>query len=584
MTSHSRIVNRILHAVSELWQPLLLAGLAAMVTLSFGFDFAVENHNQYLLEAIRKLEPGTFERDWFTTQTTQYHGNFSRLLVLLAALGPLDWMLTLLNATLVGGSVLLVYRMVVHLEPAAALWVTAALAGLFIVGQTESFAVTYLQRSYAQPSGIASFLWLLAAERFIAGRMFASGLALAAAGFIHLNYLVLGTLAFGLAQLCLGGTFAELFKRAIAQFWLVLLVLIASLPTLLAASGSGAEVDSARHIYFHYRVPHHYLPQQYWPEMIPFIGWMLLGWVGASGALRGSEPGRRWVVLFGSGLAVIALLHQLTTWVFVPPVALLFVSRLAPLVQVLAQGIVLIMLYRAFAGTGPTSRPTGLTRSGAVWVAIGTLVVALGLDFAGIPSRKERPDWLLIALAVPLSLGAAVLLARSGSPRWRAAAGPSAIAIVVLAVTAVALHSGLYRFRHSTMVRGPAGAAAQELYAWARSKPPDTLFVVPPMLQDFRVQSRRAVVVDWKSVPGLPLELLEWHRRLQDETGLDQVRSPTAAEAGYRAMSAERAYTLVARYGAAYAIFRVGPHGSAPEWCDESFGNPQYIACRLSSP
>ena len=69
------------------------------------------------------------------------------------------------------------------------------------------------------------------------------------------------------------------------------------------------------------------------------------------------------------------------------------------------------------------------------------------------------------------------------------------------------------------MVTG-VGRDEGELYAWMRgSSPKDALFLTPPGVETMRFHGQRAIVVDWKSNPIVPEEVLEWHQRLKDVTG-----------------------------------------------------------------
>lgn len=574
-----RVSGVVVMDVARPWHWLLVTALAALVALSIGLDHEVSNHNQYMLAAISRLEPGTFAADWFTTQTTDYHSRFTQILVWMGSIGPLPWILTSVNALLNALAVVLVYRLVRHVAPAAALWVTLAIAAVVIVGETRSIAETYLLISYGQPSSFAQVFLLLAAERFVAGRLWQAGAALAMAGWLHLNYLVLGCLMFGVAHLMLAGPLSDFVRRSFALFTLVAVVLVFSLPTLLAAAGGGPEVTIARDFYLHNRVPHHYLPQEYWPQLVPFLGWQLLAWIGVGRLLRSSAAGRRWVVLYGSGLFLIALLHQLTTWIFVPTVAMLFVSRLGPLVTLLGQGILLVELWR-LAGDRDALRAH--LRSPASWACLvsGVLLLIVGVRCASFANAIERVDGVVVAAGIAVSLVLVMRSAAGETQRGRAAG----IALMALVALVVASHSGLHRFRESVMVFGrPAQQAqADALYAWARTTPLDTVFAVPPALQSFRLQSRRSVIVDWKSVPGLPREQIEWYRRLQAVSGSERLPSSAAAERGYARLTAERAAALAQEFGASYAVLRKAPAAGAPAWCQPAFENSEFVACRLA--
>src|ERR1039458_2372162 len=50
-------------------------GTALMLVVR-GYQFGQSNHNVYLLEPLREC-CGFLQRDWFTTQTLQYHGAFT---------------------------------------------------------------------------------------------------------------------------------------------------------------------------------------------------------------------------------------------------------------------------------------------------------------------------------------------------------------------------------------------------------------------------------------------------------------------------------------------------------------------------
>jgi hypothetical protein len=61
---------------------------------------------------------------------------------------------------------------------------------------------------------------------------------------------------------------------------------------------------------------------------------------------------------------------------------------------------------------------------------------------------------------------------------------------------------------------------------WAREHtPPDAIFLVPPGEFAFRLRARRAIVVNFKAVPQLSRELLEWERRLKCVASLDDLRA-----------------------------------------------------------
>src|SRR5687768_7912476 len=59
------------------WLDALVVGLGCALTLAIhGYRFGTGNHTIYLLDAMRRADPGLLRNDWFTTQTLQYHAVF----------------------------------------------------------------------------------------------------------------------------------------------------------------------------------------------------------------------------------------------------------------------------------------------------------------------------------------------------------------------------------------------------------------------------------------------------------------------------------------------------------------------------
>jgi hypothetical protein len=76
-------------------------------------------------------------------------------------------------------------------------------------------------------------------------------------------------------------------------------------------------------------------------------------------------------------------------------------------------------------------------------------------------------------------------------------------------------------------------------------------------MEAFRLLSRRAIVVDWKGVPAIPTELVEWLRRLRDVSGRPSLTTADELK-GYDAMDPARLEQLHARYRFEYVVVRRG--------------------------
>ena len=112
------------------------------------------------------------------------------------------------------------------------------------------------------------------------------------------------------------------------------------------------------------------------------------------------------------------------------------------------------------------------------------------------------------------------------------------------------------------------------LAAWARDHTPaDSLFLVPPDEESFRVHARRAIVVNFKGVPQLSAELPEWRDRLRavldvDTAGLLALPKPLgrtlgAIRARYNEVPAGRHFETARAYRARYVVL-CRPAGAAP--------------------
>ena len=101
------------------------------------------------------------------------------------------------------------------------------------------------------------------------------------------------------------------------------------------------------------------------------------------------------------------------------------------------------------------------------------------------------------------------------------------------------------------------------LCAWARENTPaDAVFRVPPDEQSFRLHARRAIVVNFKNVPQLSGELVEWRDRLEAVLEMDDLRTlPTpfartldAIRRRYAERSPAHLASVAGRYEARYIV------------------------------
>ena len=167
-------------------------------------------------------------------------------------------------------------------------------------------------------------------------------------------------------------------------------------------------------------------------------------------------------------------------------------------------------------------------------------------------------------------------LARVGDARWLAWARPTLILVIALFISRV----GGERRDHLTEPRTPDEAL---LYDWSRSHSPrDSVFVVPPDMGGFRLGAERAVVVDFKCMPILPADTLEWARRMADECG-GPVIGQNHATAGYESMDPARADWLRAHYQADFLVIERKRTPPALQAWRPVYANPTYAVFDLAN-
>jgi hypothetical protein len=541
------------------WEGWLVAFLGLLLGLSFGLSFGdpLSNHPVYLLDGLRQAHPGLLDADWYARQTYHHHHRFSLLVALADRLGHLSWFLALANVLAVAVSVALVHRAFRTLDRTRALvgWLLAALL-FVVVERTQSVGGTYFFSPSLQPSTLAVVAYLAALVLFLEQAYLASGACLAAAGLLHINFLLLGFPFLGLAHLLLGR--AGLLARLLRQFSLASIVVFVDLPALLsatAASAGTADVDLARHVLMAVRAPHHFDPRTFTPQLVLFAGWQLMALPHLRDVSPDAAGRRRFRALYVAFLALIMTGGLLTTVVFVPAVSSTFFWRMTPFAVLLAQ-IVIALAVATLLDESVRVRDAWSGARGVTFVVGLLSVIGYHAYTVGVTDYRVlvlTGGGLIIALLrlvrARLEVGAAGGKGL-GADRWV----PIALVVAVLALLPPTMV-----FRHFNLIAPDMGyvrPAERELYEWMGTTEPDAVFLIPPALDGVRLFARRAVVVDWKGFPFRPADSIEWYLRIASVAGTPDVASLRDAEVGYARMDAGRFRRLAETYHAGYAVFR----------------------------
>lgn len=284
----------------------------------------------------------------------------------------------------------------------------------------------------------------------------------------------------------------QVIGRLLKQLFIPALAVIPFLPLMLTMANS-SDAPLANHVYVDIRLAHHHNPHFFWPTMLPFVGVLLLGLVLGWKRLTNKPAHQQIRALFIAMLVGIGLGLACTTIFFSYSVARFMPWRTSPFVVVLA-----------------------------VVIGISGAVVLLQ------DVTKNRVVLFMKRNLMPIALGLWVI----GG---------------VWPVTSIV--------KKSSMLRG-LPEAETELYAWARTTNIDALFCVPPLLEDFRIQGLRAVIIDWKPAPSLPGEVVEWYHRMEAITGTPNFQTLQQAIDGYNGMTDERVQALRETYGTDYVVIR----------------------------
>jgi hypothetical protein len=554
--------------------PVSVAAVASIAYgLTFGFTYGVNNQVGYMLASLRLLDPSVLAHDWYSN-TLNYHPAFAYLGWLLLAVGGRGgWGIGVAGVVAASVGAMSVYALARRLLPAeihlaSFLFVLVAM----LTTGTREMASTYAFDPIFQPSMVASAALLASLAPFVAGRYLLSGILLAVGGLFHVNFLILGLAAFGVAHLLLGREgFRDRVLRHLGPSVLVALLLS---PVILRGVG-GADAARAQQILFEIRSPHHYRPRGYIADFFPFLAWQALG-LGLGGwVLRASQGrGRRFGAVVVGLLAVVWLGSFGAVVLDSRRVTQLFVWRFAPYVDILMQLLVAAsaarLLFTPRAPSRLSRASLGLTLAGGAGLAVSVAT----RDPATVSWVEEMAVLSVAGAALRAGLPFAAR-ARSRVPASAGKAAPwiaSALGVVAL-VAAVKEPLSSVRNR-SNLLTGMPGAET-DLYAWLRANTPkDATVLSPPGLERFRLASERAIVVDWKASTYAPSELVEWYHRLEDVSGRPGLRGRDDVVAGYDAMDRARLDALRQKYHLSYAVVgrgREGPLGHRPVYTNAQF-------------
>jgi hypothetical protein len=561
--------------VVHIWlQHSVVLTLAVIVGLSFGLCYGLGNHNTYLLHPFRELDPEFLQYDWLAAQTTAYHQNFALLIWLLAALGPLPWSVAIANVLLIATMMWVLYSFLIAYFGRDALVAILLLMSFVLLEKTRSVASSHILTSVLEPSSIAAVAVITGLLLLIAEHYLWSGIFVAIGGFFHTNFLLLDFIFFTCTHIVLGRK--GIIRRIALQFAPSLLALLHELPMLYIMASDPLGSD-ARYAFQFIRSPHHYVPLAYLREFIPFAGWHLLAF-SCLGLKNGdSKIASRLARVYWVFLGLVIAATLLTTLVYVSFVSQLFFWRMAPFSILLAQLIIVTRIVPIVQCSTQNRRLRAEYWQWTLAAVGGGLILThhtLGAKPTEVGLFQVDEVFAMIEIVAVLTF---VILTWVNVVRYLAVIPPASLAFGL--VLAGLVFSAAPAYKASNVLHG-LSAPKRELYQWVSSTAPDSQFLIPPGLKTFRLHTGRAVVVDWKSTPIKPSELIEWYRRIGRVSGNFRVKNLKEAEMGYAMINQQRLSSLVKEFGVNYAVFKK-PFDSTRVSGKEVFSNSKFLVIKV---
>lgn len=565
------------------WLPLGLTAIAFAAANGIGYGGG--NLHQYLLHGLHTADPSFLANDWFTVETRPHHVLFTALLATTARVVPPHLALGILNVLASSIFVVCVHAMARRLHPRPLL-ITATTLIIILGCPRTLIALVSMITSYFQPSTVGA-LGLLGGMILLARRRWPeAALTLAIGGAFHIGYAIWVELL--IAAVLIRHHRLLGMRRCVLFAGVAALVGAFHAPFFIVAHGPDQLPWSAQAGQILHDV---YMPYHSRPRTWPAEQWISAACVLAAGAIAVSalrRPRRTTDIerTLAAFVAVISTFGIVLTLVFEWDVMAMLLPYRVLLLAILAAQVA---AAAALICPPPRDRPWILSiaiqtlifvllrRSGMSEYAGTTVAFAGGAAIVGRAARDARLDSLR---AGGISVLVCVLVGLAGAGRNTLAAGV-ALTVIVLAyhrlnhaITARLIASRLIAarlgvavillFQLTWMARAaaerkdflcePYPASQIELFDWCRNNTPaDAIFAIPPDLAGFRLNARRATVIDCKCMPILPADTVRWAARLADLCGRP-IRSMSDAITGYRELDMQRAIWLNERYGASYVI------------------------------
>jgi hypothetical protein len=553
---------------------LLVIVLGTAITLCIrGYQFGESNHAVYLLDALRHLDPQLLANDWWTRSTLQYHVAFTYLSAFLIRIDIIE------PAFLIGYLALAIllhgawHRITLRLGGSDGTYLLSVILYYFLAGGVGLGMYQFLQDSAFLPSNISNVAMLWGFYFWITRRPMPAGIWLGVAGLFHLNYaLFVFGLWIGLTMLEKWHRLRSSDERQIQptlfrnrRYWIgtifaLGLSIIAILPALQATLHRSGSIPLSEFVslYVRLRHPHHYDPSTWgWGLWLSFLVPIVIS-IPAYRLWQQQQPNASLQRAGDICLMLIAVLM-----LAIIEAGIWYVNE--TLIQMsLYRFSIFLKLFSCIAVAYLLVDRRLLPRRLLIFFTALILIASALLLFPLNSSLKIFEQLPLVASNI-LSIGMFLLLASVGLLMLiRPMSKPTGKVMQTITILWILATMALSWEQLGIRVQG---LRDDEVYLaacqWVRENTPvDAVFLVPPNEQAFRLHARRAIVINYKSVPQLSAEIPHWRDRLQDVLQLDDIRklpSPmdrtlAAIRERYASLPADHLIATAHKYGSRYLL------------------------------
>jgi hypothetical protein len=528
--------------VSQWKDRVILGLLCVLFASSFGAFYGISDQNSYMLHGLRLADPSFLTKDWFINETDPHHKAFTFFVYILAKIGPISWMSKFVHVSLITLLALSNLLILKSLYSKPFLPFIFSLTILHLAVGLHSLLSHPFMVPWLTPNGMASIFFILGAALFIRsvpGQIampVSAGLSWGLSGLFHITFMIMIPL-FLIGILIYLRKTRDLWEILAIVIPFVLLTIPLGVLTLqeFLFRGIGEGIVEKLDAFARFRMPHHYLPRE-WGIPV-FAHWGIYIVLGVIGLVMFQPDGKHAQIVLATAVSLFGIFSFVffcTVIFFIPQIAFLQSFRFVALLAYFS------LLF--FAGTLAQVATSsgyfwGPDRHQAALLGVGLLLIVFTLQW--------KLGIFLVLLFVICRIGIKCKPLFDVCPKF--------VHWFLIVITFLFL---LYKTAAQFSPEHPyLKVEGAELFKWIRGHTsPHSLFVVPPDMSTFRLQTQRSIVVDLKAHPFDADGIDHWRNRLNRICGRDSASTIDQVKEGYNLLDSDRAIELARQFSADYLV------------------------------